>query len=312
MKERGERRNAEVRSQKAPQWLEEVFAEVCASDPFRDRCRRAAEQALNSKRQIAVPTVREERNCVRVVLFSDEPILAKGLESVLASVDAFQLTGVYSNTAKLKEIPATDEPDILLIDLTSDVTLSILSELKEASLNAKIVLWVHSISTELALQAMALGVRGILRKTLPSELLVKCLQRVNTGEFWFEKALTDSFLSAKRIALTKREGQLVSLLSQGLKNQEIASMLLISNGTVKHYLSRLFQKVGVKDRFELALYGLRNLTTGHGTPGKATTAERSSIAEALPRQDLRALFLEKYSLRSSTDPSLNKYRKLRA
>ncbi len=184
----------------------------------------------------------------RTLLFSDEPILAKGLESVLASVEGFHLAGVCSGTTKLKEILDAGEPDILLIDLTSDVTFSILSELKKASLNAKIVLWVHSISTELALQAMALGVRGILRKTLPSELLIKCLQRVNEGEFWFEKALTDSFLSAKRIALTKREGQLVSLLSQGLKNKEIASMLLISEGTVKVYLSRLFQKVGVKDR----------------------------------------------------------------
>jgi DNA-binding NarL/FixJ family response regulator len=237
----------------------------------------------------------------RTLLFSDEPILAKGLESILASVEGFQLAGVCSNTAKLKEILDAGEPDILLIDLTSDVTFSILSELKKASLNAKIVLWVHSISTELALQAMALGVRGILRKTLPSDLLIKCLQRVNEGEFWFEKALTDSFLSAKRIALTKREGQLVSLLSQGLKNKEIASMLLISEGTVKVYLSRLFQKVGVKDRFELALYGLKNLTTGHGTLERApVAAERNSAPETMPLQDLRALFLEKSSLRMPT------------
>jgi len=241
----------------------------------------------------------------RTLLFSDEPILAKGLESVLASVEGFHLAGVCSGTVKLKEILDAGEPDILLIDLTSDVTFSILSELKKASVNAKIVLWVHSISTELALQAMALGVRGILRKTLPSELLIKCLQRVNEGEFWFEKALTDSFLSAKRIALTKREGQLVSLLSQGLKNKEIASTLLISEGTVKVYLSRLFQKVGVKDRFELALYGLKNLTTGHGTLEKAPAApsDRSSIPETLPLQDLRALFLEKSSLRMSAPPT---------
>jgi two-component system response regulator DesR len=99
---------------------------------------------------------------------------------------------------------------------------------------------------------MGLGVRGILRKTLPTELQVKCLQKVQAGELWFEKALTDSFLCARRVALTQREGQLVSLLSQGLKNKEIATTLMISEGTVKVYLSRLFQKVGVKDRFELA------------------------------------------------------------
>src|SRR5689334_14470025 len=226
----------------------------------------------------------------RTLLFSDEPILAKGLESILASVEGFQLAGVCSNTAKLKEILDAGEPDILLIDLTSDVTFSILSELKKASLNSKIVLWVHSISTELALQAMALGVRGILRKTLPSDLLIKCLQRVNEGEFWFEKALTDSFLSAKRISLTKREGQLVSLLAQGLKNKEIASVLLIPEGTVKVYLSRLFQKLGVRDRFELALYALNNLTTGQLSMDRNT---RSADRMVAPAPGLRSLVLER-------------------
>src|SRR5450756_515245 len=133
---------------------------------------------------------------------------------------------------------------------------------EDAMNRSRIVLWVNSISTELAFQAMGLGVRGILRKTLPTELQVKCLQKVQAGELWFEKALTDSFLCARRVALTQREGQLVSLLSQGLKNKEIATTLMISEGTVKVYLSRLFQKVGVKDRFELALFGLKNLTTG--------------------------------------------------
>ena len=101
---------------------------------------------------------------IRTLLFSDEPILAKGLEAILVSVEGFQLTGVCSNTAKLKEILESGEPDILLIDLTSDVTFSILSELKKASLNAKIVLWVHSISTELALQAMQEQVSDYLNR----------------------------------------------------------------------------------------------------------------------------------------------------
>jgi DNA-binding NarL/FixJ family response regulator len=145
---------------------------------------------------------------------------------------------------------------------------------------------VNSISTELAFQAMGLGVRGILRKTLPTELQVKCLQKVRAGELWFEKALTDSFLCARRVALTQREGQLVSLLSQGLKNKEIATTLMISEGTVKVYLSRLFQKVGVKDRFELALFGLKNLTTGQIPVG-----DKGRRPSSMP--GLRSLVLEK-------------------
>jgi DNA-binding CsgD family transcriptional regulator len=131
-----------------------------------------------------------------------------------------------------------------------------------------------------------LGVRGILRKTLPTDLQVKCLQKVQAGELWFEKALTDSFLCARRVALTQREGQLVSLLSQGLKNKEIATTLMISEGTVKVYLSRLFQKVGVKDRFELALFGLKNLTTGQIPVG-----DKSHRPSAMP--GLRSLVLDR-------------------
>ena len=117
---------------------------------------------------------------------------------------------------------------------------------------------------------------------------MKCLQKVQAGELWFEKALTDSFLCARRVALTQREGQLVSLLSQGLKNKEIATTLMISEGTVKVYLSRLFQKVGVKDRFELALFGLKNLTTGQLPVG-----EKGQRPASMP--GLRSLVLERPS-----------------
>ncbi len=198
----------------------------------------------------------------RILLYSDEPILSKGLESVLRQVEGFELLPACSTLASLLDQISREAPDLVLMDLTPEVTFGVLSEMKHALARTNIVLWVNAISTELAFQAMGLGVRGILRKTLPTELQVKCLQRVQAGELWFEKALTDSFLCARRVALTQREGQLVSLLSQGLKNKEIATTLMISEGTVKVYLSRLFQKVGVKDRFELALFGLKNLTTG--------------------------------------------------
>jgi len=249
-----------------------------------------------------------ECEMIRVLLFSDEPILARGLTAVLSNTDQFELMSMCLGTAKLLEVLTAEKPDILLLDLTSDVTFSVLSELKKAAVDTKVVLWVHAISTELALQAMGLGVRGILRKTLPPDLLIKCLQRVHEGEFWFEKALTDSFLSAKRVSLTKREGQLVSLLAQGLKNKEIATMLLISEGTVKVYLSRLFQKVGVKDRFELALYGLKNLTTGHGGLERSPASDRNGVPETAHTQDLRSLFLERPSVKAiAPSVRLNKF-----
>jgi len=240
----------------------------------------------------------------RVLLFTDEPVLAQGFAAVLSSASGFDYAAVCQSPSELMErVVSSGPPDVLLIDLTPDVTFGLLTQLRRELPLCRIVLWVRCISTELAYQAMELGIRGILRKALPAELLVKCLTKVSEGELWFDKGLTASFFSAKMIALTKRESQLVSLLSQGLKNKEIAATLSISEGTVKVYLSRLFQKVGVKDRFELALYGLRNLQNMRGelaAPGLDTDGARVAGGS----QWLRSLVVNKPAERPPDQLSL--------
>jgi len=234
---------------------------------------------------------------IRIYLFSDEPVLAMGLEAILTTAGRFQLECFFSGLPDLLARLETSVPDVLLMDLTPDVAFGTLSDIKRVAPECKLVVWVNAISTELAFQAMGLGVRGILRKNLPADLQVKCLQKVYEGELWFEKALTDSFLTAKRVALSQREGQLVTLLSYGLRNKEIASTLRISEGTVKVYLSRLFQKVGVKDRFELALFGLKNLPDG-----QMQASEKSSQA---PVPSLRSMMLGRPGNRPTpVEPSL--------
>ncbi|HUE01554.1 MAG TPA: hypothetical protein VMR62_18420, partial [Bryobacteraceae bacterium] len=108
----------------------------------------------------------------RVYLYSDQPILAKGLEAVLMATGRFQLESSYTGIPELVERLQTEAPDILLLDLTPDVTFGVLSDIKRVVQETKLVLWVNTISTELAFQAMGLGVRGILRKTLPADLLL--------------------------------------------------------------------------------------------------------------------------------------------
>jgi DNA-binding NarL/FixJ family response regulator len=214
----------------------------------------------------------------RVDLYSDEPILAKGMEAVLVATGRFHLGASYSGIPELMQRLQTEVPDILLLDLTPVLTFAVLRDIKRVVQKSRLVLWANSISTELAFQAMTLGVRGILRKTLSADLQVNCLQKVHDGELWFEKTLTDSFIASQRVVLTRREGQLITLLSHGLKNKEIASALQISEGTVKVYLYHLFQKVGAKDRLELAMFGLKNLTAGHAPQsGQSSPLNNSTI-----------------------------------
>lgn len=227
-----------------------------------------------------------------VLLCTDEPVLAEGLKRILAGVEGLNLCSWCSRVSDIAKELEAHKPDILLVDLTSDVTFAVLSSLHGVACQARIVLWVNTIPTELALQAMSLGIRGILRKTLPLETLIRCLDRIQHGELWFEKALTDSIMGARRYSLTRREGQLITLLSQGLKNKEIATTLTISEGTVKVYLSRLFQKLGVKDRFELALYGLKNLVPGV-TSLENTGGESGSKPIAPIWQPPRSFFVDR-------------------
>jgi DNA-binding NarL/FixJ family response regulator len=219
----------------------------------------------------------------RILLYSTVPVVTKGFAVLLSAVPEFELVAVCSNEQQLSKGIAAASPDLALIDLDDETPLDRLFELRrEITVPVRIVLWVQSISPELAYQTMRLGVRGILRKSLGGDVIVKCLQKVSAGECWFEEALTASFASIRAVQLTHRESQLLDLISRGFKNKEIASALLIAEPTVKVYLSRLFRKVGAKDRLELALYGLRNVITGQVSAWSGTRSAPGAQAVRLP------------------------------
>jgi DNA-binding NarL/FixJ family response regulator len=235
-----------------------------------------------------------------VLLCSNEPLLAEGLTALLSQAGDLELVSCCPKADDLCEQLERHQPNLLLVDLTTEFTFALLSKLRTLVEHTKIILWVHSISTELALQAMSLGVRGVLRKTVPIDTLLRCLARVNEGELWFEKTLTDSIMSVKRYSLTRREGQLVILLTQGLKNKEIATALSISEGTVKVYLSHLFKKLDVKDRFELALFGLKNLANNAGGMDVAAAGSGQSPTSAVVHPP-RSFFVDRIPLQPHVD-----------
>jgi DNA-binding NarL/FixJ family response regulator len=204
------------------------------------------------------------------------PALAKALGSVLQDAGGFEMARVCNTLAVLQTEMARCKPDLALLELSSEMTFAVLSAMRRES-DAKLVLWVNAISTDVAFHAMEMGIRGILRKNLPPQLQVKCLQTVQAGQPWFEKTLIDSALAPRAAALTPQEGQLVELLTQGLKNQEIGRELLMTEPMVSASLSRLFRKIGVKDRFELALFGLKNMSLGRRSGDGILSGEQGDI-----------------------------------
>jgi DNA-binding NarL/FixJ family response regulator len=206
-----------------------------------------------------------------VALYSEQPILAVGLQAEMASLEDVTLSAVFTDLDTFIDHVRTCRPGVALVEVTAAVTFTTLSKLKSTAGDAPIVLWVDVASVELVSQALALGIRGILRKSLPVALQIKCLRNVAAGDLWVEQSLCDQLLTSKRVVLTRRERQLMSFLAQGLKNKEIAYAMTLTEATVKVYLSRLFQKVGVHDRLELALLALKN-TFADTVPGPQPTS----------------------------------------
>lgn len=226
----------------------------------------------------------------KVALYSEQPVLSKGFAAVLSQVPELDLVCICTSSSRLSGTVTLTEPEVLVVDWNSEISLSDLVRIRSEAPSCRIVLWVHSISTELAGQTMRLGVHGILRKTCTAEVTITCLRKVAAAEYWFEEALTESVREATQVSLTPRETELVGLLAQGLKNKEIATALSISEGSIKVYLSKLFRKVGVKDRYELALHGLRNLVdphAGNGSPTAARLAQSREVSSVMVKASLQ-------------------------
>ena len=151
---------------------------------------------------------------------------------------------------------------IVLLDYSAEMTMRQVRAIAQDNPALRLVLIGRNIPIEFAYQAARAGASGVVRRPCAVEELSACVQGVAVHGTWFDDTLMKGLLSAREVSLSRRESQLVEALAHGLKNKEIASSLGISEGTVKVYMSKLFDKLCVKDRFELALYGLRNMTQG--------------------------------------------------
>ncbi|MCS7043344.1 MAG: response regulator transcription factor [Bryobacteraceae bacterium] len=190
----------------------------------------------------------------------------------------------------LKRTAEGEKADIV-IECGGLVDWSRIAELSRRMAPRSVILLTRQVPAEMVCQARDSGVRGLLDLRVPVAELVRRMERALSGEAVFPETEPSTLHGPKAIRLTPREGQLVTLLVQGLKNKEIAYQLGLSEGTVKVYLSRLFQKVGAKDRFELALFGLRNLANGEFSCVEPARSRKSVSPAPMGRRGLRTLLV---------------------
>jgi two-component system nitrate/nitrite response regulator NarL len=207
----------------------------------------------------------------RLTVFACEsqPIVVEGLAKALAECDDLEYVGSALSLSDALEVLRAQCPDVILVDQRGGLKLvfQFISDVKSTWANCQPVLWVNDLAEIDCFRALQLGARGILKKTQPVQSIIECLRSVGHGNVWIESSLSDNAAESpgRRSSprLTPREKEIVQHVCSGLKNKEIAEVLTITPGTVKVHLMHVFEKTGVKDRFELAVHGRRLLGIEH-------------------------------------------------
>jgi two-component system nitrate/nitrite response regulator NarP len=172
------------------------------------------------------------------------------------------IAGTAASGAETLRLVDELEPDILLLDLQmpGGSGMEVVRKLRERPRSPRIVLLTAAIDDSSLMEARALGVDGMVLKNADPAYLLECLERIRSGGRWTDpelrmraKELAEAFGGSGRAALAPRERELIRYVRQGLRNREIAEQLGVTEGTVKVYLHAAFEKVGVKNRTELAI-----------------------------------------------------------
>jgi DNA-binding NarL/FixJ family response regulator len=222
-------------------------------------------------------------NKVSVFVCEAHPIVIEGLAKVLAESEGFDYIGSASGLSEALDFVRGKHPDVLLVDQSAGLKLvfQFISDVRNTWSRCQPVLWVNDLAEIDCFRALQLGARGILKKTVPVKAMLECLRAVSQGDVWIESSLSDHGGLDRRSAprLTPREKEIVHHVCSGMKNKEIGEALAITPGTVKVHLMHIFEKTGVKDRFELAVNGRRLLGIERATEiARIESKQESSVA----------------------------------
>src|SRR5271165_6891334 len=208
---------------------------------------------------------------VRVIVADTQAIFRAGLRKVFALEDDIRVVGQAETLAQTQSAVAKFSADVLIFEaaLTPNPVDAVAELLRQYPL-LRFVVVTPNADEELTLELFRRGTHGIVSREVEPELLVECLRKVVAGETWLDSQAVHWVMEAYRnqnsrpsgsrpkVQLTPKETLIVSCVTQGMKNKEIALRVGTTEQVVKNYLRKVYDKLGVADRLELALYCLNH------------------------------------------------------
>ena len=203
---------------------------------------------------------------IKLVVADSHPLFLLGLAQLLRSEPGFKLLATCATAEETINAVWKERPDILIvaINLPDRNGLELIKELKNSSLEIKVVILAAAIDENQTIHALCYGVKGVVLKDIPSHLLLQCLQKVAAGGLWMEKeSIGHAFekmlhreAGMRRLAtiLTARETEVMRCVAGGLSNQQIAEKLIVREGTIKIHVHNIYRKLGITNRVDLTLY----------------------------------------------------------
>lgn len=207
---------------------------------------------------------------IRILIVDDHLVVRAGLHMLIENHPGMTVVAMASNRAEALELSTSAAPNLILLDLDlgGENALTFLTQLRETTPNARILVLTGLRDTDAHRQAVQLGAMGVVLKEHAPDVLIKAIEKVHAGEIWLDRPTMGRMLRemsareekeidpevAKIESLTQREREVVALIAEGLKNKQIAQRLFISETTVTHHLSSIYSKLGVSDRLELVIY----------------------------------------------------------
>jgi DNA-binding NarL/FixJ family response regulator len=212
---------------------------------------------------------------INITLIITQVLFSAGLRLLLEKTPGMRVLSESRTMDEAIKTVTAESPDIIVLDLDrgKQEALELLTRMRKVANGAKVVLLASKFDPEVYGNAVYLGVKGFVTKEQSGEVFIKAIRKVYSGEVWLDRVNLANVIDhisdrganhkpdpeqANISLLTRRELEIIRLVSKALKNREIAECLLISEATVRHHLTSIFNKLNVSDRFDLVLYAFHH------------------------------------------------------